>query len=63
MGLDLWFKEDVVKLLALTYHTMSVTQSASAGVSEDYRRGFEAALQALALGFGIDIGSRNILNG
>jgi len=52
MGLDLWFREDVARILGAAYEAMSLT--AAAGEPEaGYRAGFGAALRAVAMGFGV----------
>jgi hypothetical protein len=63
MGLDLWFREDVVRILAATHETMKVSTGAlqrlggaGAGGSEmagAYQQGFVDALRAVAIGFGL----------
>lgn len=52
MGLDLWFREDVARILAATQETMQASQAASV-VNEDYQQGFRDALRALAVAFGV----------
>lgn len=51
MGLDLWFKEDVARILAATQETMQASQAASV-VNEDYQQGFRDAIHAVAVAFG-----------
>ena len=52
MGLDLWFREDVARILASAQETMVASQAAS-GVNEDYQQGFVDALRAVAIAFGV----------
>jgi hypothetical protein len=57
MGLDLWFREDVARILASTYETIQASTGAVAPVSPEladtYRRGFMDALYAVAVAFGV----------
>ncbi|MEJ2209973.1 MAG: hypothetical protein P8129_13155 [Anaerolineae bacterium] len=70
MGLDLWFRQDVARILAATWETMhSTAQATRPGASDDgrpgavvtaeermahaYRRGFEDALRAVGVAFGL----------
>ena len=63
MGLDLWFRADVARILQATNEAMCSTATAmGAGLSDDpegreraagYRQGFGAALRAVAAGFGL----------
>lgn len=69
MGLDLWFRQDVARILASTWQTMQVTaegtRSATEGRSENgmvtlddraagaYLQGFEDALRAVGVAFGL----------
>lgn len=74
MGLDLWFRQDVARILASTWETMHATAEATRpGAGEDgrpgavvtsdermaraYRRGFEDALRAVGVAFGLAEGS------
>ena len=52
MRLDLWFREDVARILAATQETMQASQAASV-VNEDYQQGFVDALRAVAVAFGV----------
>ncbi len=52
MGLDLWFREDVARILASTQETMRASQAAS-GVNEAYQQGFVDALRSVAVAFGV----------
>ena len=57
MGLDLWFREDVVRILASTQETMRNSIAASPPldtmVADSYRDGFDDALRSVAVAFGI----------
>lgn len=57
MGLDLWFREDVARILAATQETMGATLGAitpsDAGTADAYRQGFEDALRAVGVAFGV----------
>jgi hypothetical protein len=57
MGLDLWFKEDVARILASTHQTLRSSAGAVAPLDEEragaYRQGFEDALRAVAVAFGV----------
>jgi hypothetical protein len=57
MGLDLWFREDVARILASTYQTMTASLGAvpphQPQMADLYRRGFADALRAVALAFGV----------
>jgi hypothetical protein len=63
MGLDLWFRADVARILQATNEAMCSTAAVmGAGLSDDvegreraagYRQGFGAALRAVAAGFGL----------
>ncbi len=57
MGLDLWFREDVVRILASTQETMRSSIAASrpldVAVADSYRDGFDDALRSVAVAFGI----------
>lgn len=72
MGLDLWFKPDVARILASIWETMQATSAATqpgagnsdgsivsgdARVAAAYRRGFEDALRAVGVAFGLAEGS------
>jgi hypothetical protein len=69
MGLDLWFQQDVARILASTQAamaaamraTMDATPPLDAQVAESYRQGFGDALRAIAVAFGVavpgDLGS------
>ncbi len=57
MGLDLWFREDVARILAAMHEAMQATSKALAGAGDEeadlYRRGFSDALQAVGVAFGV----------
>lgn len=64
MGLDLWFREDVVRLLASTLETMRAStravQDAAATtgnreVADAYRLGFADAVRAVGIAFGVTL--------
>jgi len=52
VGLDLWFREDVARILAATQETMQASQ-ARGGINEDYQQGFVDALRSVAVAFGV----------
>jgi hypothetical protein len=63
MGLDLWFQEDVARILASTYETMRVSTDATATCTEFvevYRQGFADALHAVEIAFGLIQPSRPV---
>ena len=63
MGLDLWFPQDVARILASTHETMAASTRALQGMqatapldaemAETYRQGFVDALRAVAVAFGV----------
>jgi hypothetical protein len=63
MGLDLWFRDDVARILASAHETMQASTQTHLGASAGspgadealrlYQRGFTDALRALALAFGL----------
>ena len=57
MGLDLWFREDVARILASTHETMRASTAAWSRVSPrlatTYQQGFDDALRAVGIAFGI----------
>ncbi len=57
MGLDLWFRDDVMRILASAHETMQACTGAvgpiSPELSETYRQGFVDALRAIAIAFGV----------
>ena len=56
-GLDLWFREDVARILASTHETMAASMRASAPLDPKtagaYQQGFVDALRAVAVAFGV----------
>jgi len=66
MGLDLWFREDVVRILVATHETMRASMAGAAlsepvGTnpveSDAYRKGFTDALRSVAVAFGVALPS------
>jgi hypothetical protein len=57
MGLDLWFREDVERILASTQETMSNSLGAVPPLDPQaavaYQEGFADALRAVAIAFGL----------
>jgi hypothetical protein len=57
MGLDLWFREDVARILASTHEAMRAAMGATAPLdiesAETYQQGFADALRAVAVAFGV----------
>ena len=57
MALDLWFRDDVMRILASTHETMRASTaalpSASSEATDAYRQGFLDALRAVGIAFGI----------
>lgn len=57
MGLDMWFREDVARLLASTREAMTRSLGAvsplDAEAADAYRQGFDDALETLAVAFGV----------
>jgi hypothetical protein len=62
MGLDLWFREDVARILASTHETLRASAGAVAPLDEEraaaYQQGFEDALRAVGVAFGVGEGIR-----
>ncbi len=62
MALDMWFRDEVTSILACVHEAFSSTavqaRENGRGLGEDYERGFEDALRAVAMGFRIDIDPR-----
>jgi hypothetical protein len=67
MGLDLWFREDVVRILASTHETMRNSMAAplplDAAVADSYRHGFDDALRFVAVAFGICVPGSDAAHG
>jgi hypothetical protein len=59
MGLDLWFREDVARMLASAHETLRASAGAlSASDSESaeaYQQGFTDALRAVGIAFGVAV--------
>lgn len=59
MGLDLWFREDIARILAATAETLGSTLNAVSPLSPDdataYQQGFEDALRAVGIAFGVGV--------
>jgi hypothetical protein len=57
MGLDLWFREDVARILAAAQETMAglvgAVPSANPRETNAYQRGFVDALRAVGVAFGV----------
>jgi hypothetical protein len=57
MGLDLWFQDDVRRILAATHETMVASMRAAPPLNletaEAYQQGFGDALRAVAVAFGV----------
>ena len=57
MGLDLWFREDVIRILGAACAGMGGAVAANRPLDEEYaaayRQGFEDAVRAVAVGFGV----------
>jgi len=54
VGLDLWFREDVARILAAMFEAMQGSQAATqGGGNADYQQGFEDALRAVGVAFGV----------
>jgi hypothetical protein len=59
MALDLWFREDVARILTSTYETMVSTSVAMGAARPEltaaYQQGFSDALRAVGMAFGVAI--------
>jgi hypothetical protein len=57
MGLDLWFQDDVARILAATKETMRSSLGAVAPLDAEeanaYQQGFADALRSVAVAFGV----------
>jgi hypothetical protein len=57
MALDLWFREDVARILASAHETMQASTAgwshASPRLATAYQRGFDDALRAVGIAFGV----------
>ncbi|MBN1661959.1 MAG: hypothetical protein JXA93_26430 [Anaerolineae bacterium] len=62
MGLDVWFRDDVARILASTHETMAASMRATvpldAESAEAYQKGFVDALRAVAIAFGVAVPMR-----
>ncbi|MBN1136275.1 MAG: hypothetical protein JXM73_06805 [Anaerolineae bacterium] len=62
MGLDVWFAQDVARILAATHEAMAASMRATAPLdtetAEAYRTGFVDALRAVAIAFGVAVPMR-----
>jgi hypothetical protein len=61
--MDLWLREDVVRILASTHETMRSTVRAAGSqatpAATSYQQGFTDALRAVGLGFGLALVDTN----
>lgn len=59
MGLDLWFKEDVARIIGAAYTALRMSSSSVAPEdvrhADAYRQGWEDALRTVAAGFGVEL--------
>jgi hypothetical protein len=59
MALDLWFREDVARILLSAHETMKASlggvASTRTDVADAYRQGFADALQAVGIAFGVAV--------
>ena len=57
MALDLWFREDVARILASTHETMQASTAGWSHVSPRlaavYQQGFDDSLRAVGIAFGV----------
>lgn len=57
MGMDLWFPDDVKRILASTYETMAASMHASVPLDPEmagaYQQGFVDALRVVGVAFGV----------
>jgi hypothetical protein len=57
MGLDVWFRDDVARILAATHQTLQASTRSVPALdperAEAYTQGFEDALHSLAVAFGL----------
>lgn len=57
MGLDVWFRDDVARMLAAAHETLQASSRGAPPLdperAEAYQQGFEDALRALAVAFGL----------
>ena len=59
MSLDLWFREDVARILLSTHEAMSASLQAAASdrpaAADAYKQGFDDALQVVGVAFGVAV--------
>jgi hypothetical protein len=59
MGFDVWFVQDVARILAATQQTMSATMEATPALDQAqaaaYTQGFSDAIRAVAVAFGVAV--------
>jgi hypothetical protein len=59
MGLDLWFREDIARLLASAQETLRASAGALSPVRSEsaaaYQQGFNDALRAVGIAFGVAV--------
>ena len=57
MGLDVWFRQDIARILASTQETLAQAQGAVPPLDPEqagaYQQGFADALQSVAVAFGL----------
>lgn len=57
MGLDVWFRDDVARILAATHETLQASSRGAPPLdperAEAYHQGFDDALRAMAVAFGL----------
>ena len=57
MGLDVWFRDDVARMLAAAHETLQASSRGAPPLdperAEAYQQGFEDALRTLAVAFGL----------
>ena len=62
-SIDMWFPEDVRRVLTAVYLTQSNAMNALDNTdqyADAYRRGFEDAIRAIGIAFGLDTGGINV---
>jgi len=63
VALDLWFRDDVARILASTHETMRGTAGSVTPLDEQrasaYQQGFEDALRSVAVAFGVAVPGNN----
>ena len=62
MGLDVWFRDDVARILASTQETLAQAHGAVPPLDPEragaYQQGFVDALKSVAVAFGLDVPRR-----